>query len=636
MPTEILNYQIVRKIGEGGMGQVFLAKNKSIHQFVAIKMLHPRYSNSPALRDRFRQEAIMLSSLDHPNIVKFLNYVENDEGIFLIMEYVDGMTLEDYITKKTGLIVEERAFPMMDQILDAFNYAHGRGIVHRDIKPSNIFVGKDGHIKVLDFGIAQIMSETEDHEVRGGGSTEYMSPEQALDRQLDMRSDIYSLGVVFYQMLTGRSPYDTTSLSPLEIKKCIVESPLGRMKDVYPYISDEIQEFVDRATKKNPDSRFRNCREMRDNLTRIARTVNSRKGHGSGNDGGKGGNGGKSRKGGSGNYNSGKAGGKSSNMGVIIGVICGVVVLALAGIGYWLFTRNSEKVYADYGEAWAIPEGVGAQSSPSADALFYRIKYENGKLSRITLSDKSGSAVAEPDSLFALFRPVDVEFFYNSDGKLDYKNVYNVNGDLLYKFDYDDSMTKASVEISKGDTTAVRNYKLEFDDANGRLNKVYYTDESGEKIAHAGVYGEKYTYDKLGRLTRVTFINADDTPKADVTGVAIIDFDYSSGSHEVKSSVFDAAGKTVVPVQAPAPVSVSSSMKGMKKKKGNMNYGNPNNGNPNNGNPYDGNSGRKDKAPFGKDKKDNSAKAVKDMPNDKKGRFDSFDNIEKNKNGTSR
>ena len=150
MPTEILNYVIVRKIGEGGMGQVFLARNKSIHQFVAIEMRHPRFCASPALRDRFRQEAILLSSLDHPNIVKFLNYVENDQGIFLIMEYVDGITLEDFINKKNGLIVESRAYPMMTQILDAFAYAHGRGMVHRNIKPGNIFVGKDGNIKVLD------------------------------------------------------------------------------------------------------------------------------------------------------------------------------------------------------------------------------------------------------------------------------------------------------------------------------------------------------------------------------------------------------------------------------------------------------------------------------------------------------
>lgn len=202
--TEILNYVIVRKIGEGGMGQVFLARNKSIHQFVAIKMLHPQFSGNPELRRRFRQEAIMLSSLDRPNIVKFLNYVENGQGIFLIMEYVEGPTLEDFINRRNGLIVEQRAYPMIRQIIDAFAYAHGRGIIHRDIKPGNILMGKNGTVKILDFGIAQIVSGSEEGNIRGLGTVSYMSPEQALGRQLDIRSDIYSLGVVFYQMLTGR------------------------------------------------------------------------------------------------------------------------------------------------------------------------------------------------------------------------------------------------------------------------------------------------------------------------------------------------------------------------------------------------------------------------------------------------
>lgn len=159
IPAEILNYRLIRPLGSGGMGQVFLAQNKNINQLVAIKSLHPQYANNMALRNRFKQEAVMLSSLNHPNIVKFLNYVENEYGVFLIMEYVDGYTLEDFINKKNGLIVEKRAYPMMSEILDAFSYAHKRGIVHRDIKPSNIFINSEGHIKVMDFGIAQILSD---------------------------------------------------------------------------------------------------------------------------------------------------------------------------------------------------------------------------------------------------------------------------------------------------------------------------------------------------------------------------------------------------------------------------------------------------------------------------------------------
>lgn len=531
MPTEILNYVIVRKIGEGGMGQVFLARNKSIHQFVAIKMLHPRFCASPALRDRFRQEAILLSSLDHPNIVKFLNYVENDQGIFLIMEYVDGITLEDFINKKNGLIVESRAYPMMTQILDAFAYAHGRGMVHRDIKPGNIFVGKDGNIKVLDFGIARIMSEAETEGVKGVGTVEYMSPEQTLDRPLDIRSDIYSLGVLFYQMLTGRSPYDKTSHTPLEIKKYILEKPLGRMKAVYPYISDEIQALVDRATSKNPDARFHDCREMKSELLRVRQLTATRTGVLPSDE----------------TYigTASQTGGKKSRKGVMIAIVSTITVLVAGGAGYWLYTRDYVRNYTDYTEIRAIPEGAGTSVSSIVDGdTAYRFTYSGGKLMRMSLVDAKGNVVNMADSLYALYRPVDTEFHYDSERRLDYKNIYDAEGKLLYKVDYDQDFAKARVESMQGDSTVI-DLKLVFDDPSGKLSSVYYLDVSGKKTARNGVYGESYSYDRSGRLTRITFLNAENEPGVDERGVEIIGFDYPAGSRQVRSSLYDAAGKPV-------------------------------------------------------------------------------------------
>ena len=270
IPAEILNYRLIRPLGSGGMGQVFLAQNKNINQLVAIKSLHPQYANNMALRNRFKQEAVMLSSLNHPNIVKFLNYVENEYGVFLIMEYVDGYTLEDFINKKNGLIVEKRAYPMMSEILDAFSYAHKRGIVHRDIKPSNIFINSEGHIKVMDFGIAQILSDVG----AGGagpvmGTPEYMSPEQVFGHTIDQRSDIYSLGVLLHQMLTGRAPYDATTLSELEIKRRVINDSLPRMKDYYPYVSEGLQKVVDKATSKNVCQRYSSCDEMKKAIKQV-------------------------------------------------------------------------------------------------------------------------------------------------------------------------------------------------------------------------------------------------------------------------------------------------------------------------------------------------------------------------------
>lgn len=238
IPTDILNYRIVRHLGSGGMGSVYLAVNTNIDQQVAIKVLHPGIAKNPVLRARFKQEAELLCSLDHQGIVKFLNYVETADGVFLIMEYVKGITLEDFINKKNGLIVEKKAYPMICEILDAFDYAHSKGIVHRDIKPSNIIIQEDGHIKIMDFGIAQIVSESNITDSKYiMGTPTYMSPEQIYGKNVDARSDIYSIGVLIYNMLTGRAPYDSTMLTAQEIRQKVVRENMPRMAEYYPYIS---------------------------------------------------------------------------------------------------------------------------------------------------------------------------------------------------------------------------------------------------------------------------------------------------------------------------------------------------------------------------------------------------------------
>jgi serine/threonine-protein kinase len=210
----------------------------------------------------------MLCSLDHPNIVKFLNFVENEDGVFLIMDFIDGITLEEFINTKNGLIVEKRAYEMFDRILSAFAYAHKNGVVHRDIKPANIILtnDRDGNFvpKVLDFGIATIVSESTETE-KGWvvGTPSYMSSEQVFGLNINARSDIYSLGVLLHQMLTGRAPYDKTTLSELEINNKVVKDPLPRMKEFYPYISDKMQKMVDRATAKEPEKRYQSCADFR-------------------------------------------------------------------------------------------------------------------------------------------------------------------------------------------------------------------------------------------------------------------------------------------------------------------------------------------------------------------------------------
>lgn len=259
--TQILNYRIVSLIGEGGMGNVYLAEHATLGRKAAIKVLSPQYANNPEIRARFKNEASTLSKLHHPNIVTLYDYVEDDDRLCLVMEYVDGHNLDHYIANIRGPIPESVALPLFDQILSAFAYAHNMGVIHRDIKPSNIIITPENKVKILDFGIAKLL-EHHDHKLtRTGarmGTVLYMSPELVQGKVVDLRSDIYSLGVTLFQMLSGHEPYDKT-LPEFEVYNNIVHNPLPRVKEFYPMISNHVQDIIDKATRKNPDDRFQNC-----------------------------------------------------------------------------------------------------------------------------------------------------------------------------------------------------------------------------------------------------------------------------------------------------------------------------------------------------------------------------------------
>lgn len=264
----IKEYKIERKIGEGGMGNVYLATHLQNNTQAAIKALHPYLLQNEEIRKRFRNEAMMLAQLNHPSIVALYDYIEQDEGSFLIMEYAQGNTLDEYIEKINGLIPEKRAIKILSKILETVDYAHRNKIIHRDLKPSNILIYDDDKIKILDFGIAKILDESSNQFTKTGtkvGTVFYMSPEQVKGKKLDLRTDIYSLGISLFQMITGEKPYNKNE-ADYEIFTKIVNEKLPDARKFYPAASSHIVQVIEKATQKEPSKRFANCQEFLDAL----------------------------------------------------------------------------------------------------------------------------------------------------------------------------------------------------------------------------------------------------------------------------------------------------------------------------------------------------------------------------------
>jgi serine/threonine protein kinase len=258
---QILNYEIKSLLGEGGMGNVYLAEHVQLGRKVAIKALHAQLVNNQSIRTRFKNEASTMAHLQHPNIVALYDYLEAPDGLFLIMEYVEGTPLDEYIRSVSGPIPPERAVPMFTQILEGFKYAHGMGVVHRDIKPSNILIAKDGSMKILDFGIAKLVNEAGNKLTKTGtqmGTVFYMSPEQVQGKDVDHRSDIYALGVTFFQMLTGICPYDGLT-TEFEVYSKIVNEPLPSPGSMIPGIAAHLNTAVAVSTHKDPAYRYSGC-----------------------------------------------------------------------------------------------------------------------------------------------------------------------------------------------------------------------------------------------------------------------------------------------------------------------------------------------------------------------------------------
>lgn len=258
----ILNdrYEILEVLGVGGMAVVYKAKCHRLGRMVAVKILKPELAADPEIRSRFHDESKAVGMMSHPNIVNVYDVNQDGDTDYFVMELVDGITLKQYIKKRGGVLNWREALHFSVQILQGLSHAHSRGIIHRDIKPQNIMVLRDGSVKVADFGIARIADSQKTMTQEALGSVHYISPEQARGSDIDQRSDLYSVGVVLYEMLTGRLPYEGDS--PVAVAVQHINSIPLAPRELNPEIPVGMEQITMRAMAQDRELRYPNAEAM--------------------------------------------------------------------------------------------------------------------------------------------------------------------------------------------------------------------------------------------------------------------------------------------------------------------------------------------------------------------------------------
>lgn len=265
-------YEILEKIGEGGMAKVYKAKDHLLNRFIAVKVLKDEYTKNAEFVEKFKAEAAAAGSISHSNIVNIYDVGSQDNINYIIMEFVHGRTLKELIIQN-GKLDYNRALDFGIQIVKALECAHKNNIIHRDIKPQNILVTEDGFVKVTDFGIAKATnSVTITNTNKVIGSAHYFSPEQAKGSYVDARTDIYSIGVVIYEMVTGRVPYDAES--PVSVALKHLQEPVVPPKYLNNNIPEGLNNLILKAMEKDPIGRYQNIKDMLLDLQRIKNNSN--------------------------------------------------------------------------------------------------------------------------------------------------------------------------------------------------------------------------------------------------------------------------------------------------------------------------------------------------------------------------
>ncbi len=390
-------YEIVEKIARGGMADVFKARDLLLDRSVALKVLFPELSTSDAFVERFRREATAAANLSHPNIVSVFDWGKSENSYFIVMELVEGQTLSALIRNNVNMGFEHAAAIASD-VASALGYAHRHGVVHRDIKPGNVLITNDGHVKVTDFGIARAQSASSEDLTQAGsvmGTASYISPEQAESKSVDGRSDIYSLGIVLFEMICGQPPFKGESAVSVAMKH-VNEAPPA-IESLRPGTPQPLINVTMKALSKDPSDRYATAQDFRADLLRFiqGRPVEA----------GSGLRGGEattvfdevvnSRRGFSGDrapdYQEAttiiplapaQPNKKRENLGTIIAVAAGVVVLAIFFLVFSLVKGNKLATPTTTTlPAISVPSVVGdpvntATSSLSSQGLVYKISYQ--------------------------------------------------------------------------------------------------------------------------------------------------------------------------------------------------------------------------------------------------------------------
>lgn len=257
-------YEIIEKIGSGGMSDVYRAKDHSLGRDVAIKVLKSDFAQDSSFVTKFRAEAQSAAALEHPNIVNIYDVGSEDGLYYIVMEYIEGITLKQYIAKK-GRLGYNEALSIAIQMARGIEAAHNKGIVHQDIKPQNIIISKEGKVKVTDFGIARAANSNTIH-AGSMGSVHYVSPEQARNGFVSYASDIYSLGIVMYEMVTGRVPFDGDT--PVAIAIQHIQSQMTPPEEIVPGLPIAVSRIIEKCTMKSPERRYASASELLVDLKR--------------------------------------------------------------------------------------------------------------------------------------------------------------------------------------------------------------------------------------------------------------------------------------------------------------------------------------------------------------------------------